>query len=103
MSIPIIVVSKYISVYILGIVMYGIGYGMVMPYISSQIQLCIGDTFRASLTSLVSSISSLVLVFIQIIIGKMIDVCGMYSILLFSLSVAIISDIVLRKIENDIE
>ena len=101
MSIPIIVVSKYISVYILGIVMYGIGYGMVMPYISSQIQLCIGDTFRASLTSLVSSISSLVLVFIQIIIGKMIDVYGMHSILLFTLSIAIVSDIVLRKIEND--
>ena len=74
---------------------------MTLSYVSSQIQLCIGDTFRASLTSLVSSISSLVLVFIQIIIGKMIDVCGMYSILLFTLSVAIISDIVLRKIEND--
>lgn len=74
---------------------------MTLSYVSSQIQLCIGDTFRASLTSLVSSISSLALVFIQIIIGKLIDVYGMHSILLFTLSIAIVSDIAMRKIEND--
>ena len=69
----IMTINKVKIVYIALVFIYGFSAGMLMPIIMGSMHKYISNEARSSVVSLVSSISSLVLVFLQIIIGRIID------------------------------
>ena len=51
---------------------------MVAPQIMSTVHYFIPDEVRSSVISLLSSLSSIFLIFLQVIIGKILDIKGNY-------------------------
>lgn len=78
--IPIALIFLYraqnIGLYLAGIILLGLSNGMIIPQIMGTIHYFIPDQVRSSVLSLVSSISSIFLVFLQVGIGKILDVRG---------------------------
>lgn len=81
-SIPISLILIYraqnLSLYLGGIILLGLSNGMIIPQIMGTIHYFIPDEVRSSVVSLVSSISSIFLVFLQVGIGKILDVRGYF-------------------------
>ncbi|MCH4020325.1 MAG: MFS transporter [Erysipelotrichaceae bacterium] len=95
-----IILSKYLWLYLLGIVIYGISYGIATPYVMSQIQLFVKDKYRSSLTSLISSVSSLFLIILQVFIGHLIDKYSYHPVLILSTLFMVISIFCVEYIEK---
>ena len=77
-SLIIIYQSQNLILYILGTILLGISNGMVAPQIMSTVHYFIPDEVRSSVISLLSSLSSIFLIFLQVIIGKILDIKGNY-------------------------
>ena len=77
-SLIIIYQSQNLILYILGTVLLGLSNGMVAPQIMSTVHYFIPDEVRSSVISLLSSLSSIFLIFLQVIIGKILDIKGNY-------------------------
>lgn len=77
-SLIIIYQSQNLILYILGIILLGLSNGMIVPQIMSTVHYFISDEVRSSVISLISSLSSIFLVFLQVIIGKILDIRGNY-------------------------
>ena len=77
-SLIIIYQSQNLTLYILGTILLGMSNGMVAPQIMSTVHYFIPDEVRSSVISLLSSLSSIFLIFLQVIIGKILDIKGSY-------------------------
>ena len=77
-SLIIIYQSENLILYILGTILLGLSNGMVAPQIMSTVHHFIPDEVRSSVISLLSSLSSIFLIFLQVIIGKVLDIKGNY-------------------------
>lgn len=77
-SLIIIYQSSNLILYLLGTILLGLSNGMVAPQIMSTVHYFIPDEVRSSVISLLSSLSSIFLIFLQVIIGKILDIKGNY-------------------------
>ena len=77
-SLIIIYQSPNLILYILGTILLGLSNGIVAPQIMSTVHYFIPDEVRSSVISLLSSLSSIFLIFLQVIIGKILDIKGNY-------------------------
>ena len=77
-SLIIIYQSQNLILYLLGTILLGLSNGMVAPQIMSTVRYFIPDEVRSSVISLLSSLSSIFLIFLQVIIGKVLDIKGNY-------------------------
>ena len=77
-SLIIIYQSPNLILYILGTILLGLSNGMIAPQIMSTVHYFIPDDVRASVISLLSSLSSIFLIFLQVIIGKILDIKESY-------------------------
>jgi len=77
-SLIIIYQSQNLTLYLLGTILLGMSNGMVAPQIMSTVHYFIPDEVRSSVISLLSSLSSIFLIFLQVIIGKILDIKGNY-------------------------
>jgi len=77
-SLIIIYQSQNLTLYLLGTILLGFSNGMVAPQIMSTVHYFIPDEVRSSVISLLSSLSSIFLIFLQVIIGKILDIKGNY-------------------------
>ena len=77
-SLIIIYQSQNLTLYILGTILLGLSNSMVAPQIMSTVHYFIPDEVRSSVISLLSSLSSIFLIFLQVIIGKILDIKGNY-------------------------
>jgi len=77
-SLIIIYQSQNLILYLLGTILLGLSNGMVAPQIMSTVHYFIPDEVRSSVISLLSSLSSIFLIFLQVIIGKILDIKGSY-------------------------
>ncbi|MDC7954585.1 MFS transporter [Fusobacterium simiae] len=75
-SLIIIYHSQSMTLYLIGIILLGFSNGMIAPQIMSTVHYFITDEVRSSVISLVSSLSSVFLIFLQVIIGKILDIKG---------------------------
>lgn len=75
-SLIIIYQSQNLILYLIGIVLLGLSNGMIVPQIMSTVHYFIADEVRSSVISLLSSLSSVFLIFLQVIIGKILDIKG---------------------------
>lgn len=71
--------SKNLMTYMLGMIVLGLSNGMLLPQIMGSIHYFIPDEFRSSVLSLVSSLSSIFLVVLQIGIGEILDNKGSFQ------------------------
>ena len=76
-----LILAGGVYTYIPAFIVHGITYGIITPYINYTGQMLIRDEYRASLKSLVSSLSSVVLCLLQIILGALIDRCSFIALL----------------------
>lgn len=77
-SLIIIYQSQNLILYLLGTILLGLSNGMIAPQIMSTVHYFIPDEVRSSVISLLSSLSSIFLIFLQVIIGKILDIKGNY-------------------------
>ena len=77
-SLIIIYQSSNLILYLSGTILLGLSNGMVAPQIMSTVHYFIPDEVRSSVISLLSSLSSIFLIFLQVIIGKILDIKGNY-------------------------
>ena len=77
-SLIIIYQSENLILYLLGIILLGLSNGMIAPQIMNTVHYFIPDDVRSSVISLLSSLSSIFLVFLQVIIGKILDIKESY-------------------------
>lgn len=75
-SLIIIYHSQSMTLYLIGIILLGLSNGIIVPQIMSTVHYFITDEVRSSVISLVSSLSSVFLIFLQVIIGKILDIKG---------------------------
>lgn len=75
-SLIIIYHSQNMTLYLIGIILLGLSNGMIAPQIMSTVHYFIPNEVRSSVISLISSLSSIFLVFLQVIIGKILDIKG---------------------------
>jgi len=70
--------SQNLILYLLGTILLGLSNGMIAPQIMSTVHYFIPDEVRSSVISLLSSLSSIFLIFLQVMIGKILDIKGNY-------------------------
>lgn len=101
LSVSMITWGYNIYIFLGAILLFGLSYGIILPGIMSELQLLVPDGYRASITSLMSTLSSLGLVGLQFLIGCCIDRYGYSSVVCISViccSIVLICNIKGNKI-----
>lgn len=96
--------SQSMSSYLIGTILLGFSNGIISPKIMGTIHYFILDEVRSSVISLVSSLSSLFLIFLQVIIGKILDTRGEFYLeilcILFGIIYIICISLILNWLKN---
>lgn len=99
-SLIVIYCSHNFILYIVGIVSLGFNYKMVMLKIMGTIHNFISNEVRSSVISLVSSLSSVFLIGLQIIIGKILDTKNLFYLQILCIFIGIIYIICILLIQK---
>ena len=99
-SLIVIYCSYNLILYIVGIVSLGFNYKMAMLKIMGTIHNFISNEVRSSVISLVSSLSSVFLIGLQIIIGKILDIGSLFYLQILCIFIGIIYIICILLIQK---
>ena len=98
--IPVSLIVIYCSHYLVGIVSLGFNYKMAMLKIMGTVHNFISNEVRSSVISLVSSLSSVFLIGLQIIIGKILDTKNLFYLQILCIFIGIIYIICILLIQK---
>lgn len=99
-SLIVIYCSHNLILYIVGIVSLGFNYKMAMLKIMGTVHNFISNEVRSSVISLVSSLSSVFLIGLQIIIGKILDIKNLFYLQILCIFIGIIYIICILLIQK---
>lgn len=100
MSLIVIYCSHNLILYLVGIVSLGFNYKMAMLKIMGTVHNFISNEVRSSVISLVSSLSSVFLIGLQIIIGKILDTKNLFYLQILCIFIGIIYIICILLIQK---